>query len=289
MPDKKIQFDDLGATSRVNFDANQYSDNFFGFKVVGAGDTAINLTGYGFTGLIKKHSGAGLTATDTITLGFNTEGRSSGIVTAIVTAGVTTNFNKNSPRYTYEIDVTNESTTKKTRIVSGDINVNVGITESDIGENLKCIAVIDESDSGTGGGPGKVTPAAYLAWRADFPDRKHYLLQPTANGIGNTGELISTSLQEVYVSGFSDGRLVQGVNRDEGNSANRSDWFGLVGLQTGVDTRIGLFIDASGSMTLSTVQASYDKFLSDCSTAGIVLNIQTNDNEDYIEPFTGIL
>tara|TARA_Y100000022_G_scaffold33618_1_gene26855 strand:+ start:1756 stop:2610 length:855 start_codon:yes stop_codon:yes gene_type:complete len=284
MPDKKIQFDDLGATSRVNFDANQYSDNFFGFRVVGAGDTAINLTGYGFTGSIKKHSGAGLTATDTISLGFNTEGRSSGIVTAIVTAGVSTNFNKNSPRYTYEIDVTNESTTKKTRIVSGDINVNVGVTESDIGESLKCIAVIDESDGGT-----TVSVTEWQEWRLSFPEREHYILQPTSTGIAITSDLMSNAVQAVYDSGFDDGRLVQGVNRDEGNSENRSDWFGIVGLQTGVDTRIGLFVDVSGSMTLSTVQASYNKFLSDCSSAGIQINPQTNAAEDWLEPFTGIL
>ena len=284
MPNKKIQFDNLGSTSRVNFDVNQYSDNFFGFRVVGAGDTAINLTGYGFTGSIKKHSGAGLTATDTISLGFNTEGRSSGIVTAIVTAGVSTNFNKNSPRYTYEIDVTNESTTKKTRIVSGDINVNVGVTESDIGESLKCIAIIDESDGGS-----TVSVAEWQEWRLSFPEREHYILQPTSTGIAITSDVMSTAVQAVYDSGFDDGRLVQGVNRDDGVEADRSDWFGIVGLQTGVDTRIGLFVDVSGSMTLSTVQASYDKFLSDCSTAGIQINPQTNAAEDWLEPFTGIL
>ena len=284
MPNKKIQFDNLGSTSRVNFDANQYSDNFFGFRVVGAGDTAFNLTGYGFTGFIKKHSGAGSTATDTIALGFNTEGRSSGILTAIVTAGLSTNFSKNSPRYTYEIDVTNESTTKKTRIVSGDINVNVGVTESDIGENLKCIAVIDESDGGV-----TVSVAEWQEWRLSFPEREHYILQPTSTGIAITSDLMSNAVQAVYASGFDDGRLVQGVNRDEGNSENISDWFGIVGLQTGVDTRIGLFVDVSGSMTLSTVQASYNKFLSDCSTAGIEINPQTNAAEDWLEPFTGIL
>lgn len=284
MSNKKIQFDNLGATSRVNLDVNQYSDSFFGFSVVGSGDTSINLSGYGFTGVIKKHSGAGSTATDTIGLGFNTEGRSSGIVTAIVTTGVTTNFNKNSPRYKYEIDITNDSTTKKTRIVSGDININVGVTEVDIGEKLKCIAVIDESDNGV-----TVSVSEWESWRASFPERKHYILQPTATGIAVTANLMTSQVQAVYVSGFDDGRLVQGVNRDDGNIANRSDWFGIVGLQTGVDTRIGLFVDVSGSMTLSTVQASYNKFLSDCSTAGIEINPQTNSAEDWLEPFTGIL
>lgn len=284
MSNKKIQFDNLGATSRVNLDVNQYSDSFFGFSVVGSGDTSINLSGYGFTGFIKKHSGAGSTATDTISLGFNTEGKSSGIVTAMITTGVTTNFNKNSPRYKYEIDITNDSTTKKTRIVSGDININVGITEVDIGEKLKCIAVIDESDGG-----GVVSVSEWESWRASFPERKHYILQPTVTGIAVTSDLITSQVQAVYVSGFDDGRLVQGVNRDAGNVANRSDWFGIVGLQTGVDTRIGLFIDISGSMTLSTVQASYNKFLSDCSTAGIEINPQTNSAEDWLEPFTGIL
>lgn len=284
MSNKKIQFDNLGATSRVNLDVNQYSDSFFGFSVVGSGDTSINLSGYGFTGFIKKHSGAGSTATDTINLGFNTEGRSSGIVTAMVTAGVTTNFNKNSPRYKYEINITNDSTTKKTRIVSGDININVGITEIDIGEKLKCIAVIDESDGGV-----TVSVSEWESWRASFPERKHYILQPTVTGIAVTADLMSSQVQAVYVSGFDDGRLVQGVNRDAGDVANRSDWFGIVGLQTGVDTRIGLFVDVSGSMTLSTVQASYNKFLSDCSTAGIEINPQTNSAEDWLEPFTGIL
>ena len=284
MSNKKIQFDNLGATSRVNLDVNQYSDSFFGFSIVGSGDTSINLSGYGFTGFIKKHSGAGSTATDTISLGFNTEGRSSGIVTAMITTGVTTNFNKNSPRYKYEIDITNDSTTKKTRIVSGDININVGITEVDIGEKLKCIAVIDESDGGV-----TVSVSEWESWRASFPERKHYILQPTVTGIAVTADLMSSQVQEVYVSGFDDGRLVQGVNRDAGNVANRSDWFGIVGLQTGVDTRIGLFVDVSGSMTLSTVQASYNKFLSDCSTAGIEINPQTNSAEDWLEPFTGIL
>ncbi len=284
MSNKKIQFDNLGATSRVNLDVNQYSDSFFGFSVVGSGDTSINLSGYGFTGIIKKHSGAGSTATDTISLGFNTEGRSSGIVTAVVTAGVTTNFNKNSPRYKYEIDITNDSTTKKTRIVSGDININVGVTEVDIGEKLKCIAVIDESDGGV-----TVSVSQWESWRASFPERKHYILQPTVTGIAVTADLMSSQVQAVYVSGFDDGRLVQGVNRDAGDVANRSDWFGIVGLQTGVDTRIGLFVDVSGSMTLSTVQASYNKFLSDCSTAGIEINPQTNSAEDWLEPFTGIL
>jgi len=284
MSNKKIQFDNLGATSRLNLDVNQYSDSFFGFSVVGSGDTSINLSGYGFTGVIKKHSGAGSTATDTINLGFNTEGRSSGIVTAIVTTGVTTNFNKNSPRYKYEIDITNDSTTKKTRIVSGDININVGVTEVDIGEKLKCIAVIDESDNGV-----TVSVSEWESWRASFPERKHYILQPTATGIAATAALMNSQVQAVYVSGFDDGRLVQGVNRDDGNVVNRSDWFGIVGLQTGVDTRIGLFVDVSGSMTLSTVQASYNKFLSDCSTAGIEINPQTNSAEDWLEPFTGIL
>ena len=284
MANKKILFDNLGSTSRVNFDVDQYADNFFGFRVVGSGDTAINLTGYGFTGFIKKHSGAGLAATDTISLGFNTDARSSGILTAIVTAGLSTNFSKNSPRYTYEIDVTNNSTTKKTRIVSGDIDVNVGITESDTGTNLKCIAVIDESDGGS-----TVSVAEWQEWRAALPEREHYILQPTSTGIAITSDVMSTAVQAVYDSGFDDGRLVQGVNRDDGVESDLSDWFGIVGLQTGVDTRIGLFVDISGSMTLSTVQASYNKFLSDCSTAGIEINPQTNSAEDWLEPFTGIL
>ena len=41
------------------------------------------------------------------------------------------------------------------------------------------------------------------------------------------------------------------VNRDSGSADNASDWFDIVGIQTGSITKLALFVDIS--MTLATV------------------------------------
>lgn len=286
MRNVRIEFDKKGSTSKVNLDVDQFADNFFGFRIVGSADTSINLSGYGFTGTIKKHVGASSTAIDTISVGIITDARSSGILTVRVTSGVTTTFDKNNSRYTYEVIATSDSDGYKRKLVSGDVNVNVGITNNDsaIGTNIKCIAVIDESNNGD-----VVSVNSYNSFRNSFPGREHFLLQPTTTGIANTSELISSSLQSVYISGFGSSKQVQGVNRDDGVEADRSDWFAVVGLQTGVDTEVALFVDISGSMTLSTVQESYDFFFERTAAAGIGVRTETNAAEDWIEPFTGLL
>ena len=61
-------------------------------------------------------------------------------------------------------------------------------------------------------------------------------------------------------SGFTFGPVQ--VNRDSGNSANASDWYSICGIDKLPDgSKIALFIDVSGSMTQSTIQASYDLLL----------------------------
>ena len=78
------------------------------------------------------------------------------------------------------------------------------------------------------------------------------------------------------------------VNRDQGDTAQESDWFNLCGLSVYSSASvpfIGLFIDQSGSMTLGTVQASYNKFLADLNTAGLVFQEVTNSNEEWVDPF----
>ena len=284
----KIEFDKKGSTSRVNLDVDQFADNFFEFRVVGAGNTSINLSGHSFTGTIKKHVGASSTAADTISVGILTSGQSSGILTARVVAGVTSNFDKNNARYTYEVIATSGSGYKR-KLVNGDVNVNVGITDNGevIGLDIKCIAVLDESAES--GGPSL---AAYNDFYASFPNRKIFILQPLA-GSANTTSVMRAEIQAIFndqANGFgTSGPLVQRVNRDDGVEANRSDWFSIVGLQTGVDTEVALFVDVSGSMTLSTVQESFDLFNERCTTAGIGVRTETNSNEDWVEPFTGLI
>lgn len=299
----KIEFDKKGSTSRFNLDVNQYADNFYNLKIVGSGGTAFNLTGYGFSGTIRKHVGSSITATDNITVGFDTVGgQPLGIITARVSNSLTTSFQKISPRYTYDIIATEHSSGYKRQLVSGDVNVNLGITQvggggtddtTDVlGANRICIAVIDESNNGD----NAPSIAEYNTFRETFPNRKHYLLQPVSTGAANTSVLMVSALESIYVSGFGTDTSLNGneikvhpVNRDNGSADNASDWFDIVGIQTGSITKLALFVDISGSMTLSTVAASYAKFIGTCTDAGITVRQESNQIEDWLEPFSGIL
>ena len=76
------------------------------------------------------------------------------------------------------------------------------------------------------------------------------------------------------------------VNRDDSNPGNESDWFAICDIDTLPEgSSIALFIDTSGSMTMSTVQASYDKFVAKLNAKNITITTVTNSNEDWITPF----
>ena len=78
------------------------------------------------------------------------------------------------------------------------------------------------------------------------------------------------------------------VNRDGGNAELASDWFNacqLSDLSPSSIQFVGLFIDTSGSMTLNTVRASYDKFLVDLAAAGLTFAQVFNNQERWIDPF----
>ena len=299
----KIEFDKKGSTSRFDFNLNQYADNFFDFKIVGSSRTAYNLTGFGFSGTIRKYIGSAITASDNITIGFETSGQTVGIITARVNCGITTLLSKISPRYTYDIIATRHDSGYKRQLIAGDVNVNVGITQvtpaegdddsNDIlGSHRICIAVIDEANDGS----NAPSVAEYNAFRASFPNRKHYILQPRSSGVADTSKLMDSDISDIYVSGFGTDTSFNGseiqvypVSRDNGSAAAASDWFDIVGIETGSITKLALFVDISGSMTLSTVAASYAKFIGTCTDAGITVREESNKIEDWIEPFSGIL
>ena len=76
------------------------------------------------------------------------------------------------------------------------------------------------------------------------------------------------------------------VNRDDSNPGYESDWYAIANLDQIPDgSSIALFIDTSGSMTMATVQASYDKLLAKLNARGITITTVTNSNEDWITPF----
>ena len=76
------------------------------------------------------------------------------------------------------------------------------------------------------------------------------------------------------------------VNRDQGNASNVSDWYTICNLdKVPNNSKIALFIDTSGSMTMSTVQASYDLLVSKLNARGISFITVQNMNEDWISDF----
>jgi hypothetical protein len=139
---------------------------------------------------------------------------------------------------------------------------------------VTCITVIDESQNSQSNAN---TTSQWSAFRATYPTRRFYLLDPGGGG----GIFTPTAYQNDPIA-F--GPIT--VNRDGGNTANRSDWFsicGLNGLPAG--TIVSLAVDTSGSMRLSTVRASYDWFISKCNIAGFNLIVDTTfPNERWILP-----
>ena len=76
------------------------------------------------------------------------------------------------------------------------------------------------------------------------------------------------------------------VNRDGGGTNATSDWYTICGMDNLPDgSKVALFIDTSGSMTMSTIQASYDLLVSKLNARAITIISVTNSNEDWITPF----
>jgi hypothetical protein len=76
------------------------------------------------------------------------------------------------------------------------------------------------------------------------------------------------------------------VNRDSGNVSSLSEWYDICNIDSIPDgSEIAIFIDNSGSMTTSTVQASYDKLIQRLNARNITVATVTNGSEDWITPF----
>ena len=109
-----------------------------------------------------------------------------------------------------------------------------------------------------------------------------------------TGTIVATSADTIIADtsktpGDNANGLTFGpvqVNRDGGNTSNTSDWYTICGIDNLPNgSSIALFIDTSGSMTMSTIQASYDLLVQKLNAKGITITSVTNPNEDWITPF----
>jgi len=154
----------------------------------------------------------------------------------------------------------------------------------------QCISVIDESignqarnnynNNPEAGYPSSYPNSAAVIqhdwnrFRADYPNnggngREFWLLQPGRSfpDLLRPSNYISDSLTHTVT-----------VNRDNGSVANRSDWFAICNLGSQPPgSYVSLWLDISGSMKLSTVQASYNYFFQRCADAGINIVFEESD------------
>ena len=111
---------------------------------------------------------------------------------------------------------------------------------------------------------------------------------------GSNGAILATS-PEVTINdtslsvGANANNLTFGpvrVNRDGGNISDVSDWYDICSLdQLPEGGKVAIFIDTSGSMTMSTVSQSYNKLVEKLNERNITIITVTNSNEDWITPF----
>lgn len=146
-----------------------------------------------------------------------------------------------------------------------------------------CISVIDEVS------PANATiDADWQSFRTNYPNRTFWILDPEPGGEG-------VASQQIYTpASYQADPLANGpisVRRDSGVTANRSDWFTICGLNTKpAGTVISLAVDTSGSMTLATVQASYNWFKEKVAAANFVLVEDTVfPDERWIPPHNKVL
>jgi hypothetical protein len=137
-----------------------------------------------------------------------------------------------------------------------------------------CIAVIDETSPSQ-----EIINEDWTDFRNKWASRPFNIFRVERSGGGYSGvKLPSTSPTDYNV---------ENVNRDSGNVSNASDWFTLADLSGyAAGTTVTLWVDDSGSMTVGEVSASYDKFVADCATAGLLIEYRTSsiNEENGIDP-----
>ena len=241
----------------VTFTASQSTTNFaIGDVVVGGGT-------------LSNFSGSGTTYTATFTPS------AEGATTIDVAANSFTNaFSTNNTaatqfNWTYAVSV------KLANCGNSSTNANRWV-----------VAVIDEDDSQ---GITQMT-SQWTNFRNQYPDRCFHLLEPHKNyGFTRTtpnGLDSSIYIPTAFLNEFSAGTTFHArVSRNSGGTVSgTSDWWDLIGasvLPSGA--KIGLCIDNSGSMTVTTVQASLDLFEQKAAAAGVTITpgVSANNTNYY--------
>ncbi len=140
--------------------------------------------------------------------------------------------------------------------------------------NPPCMSVIDENDNGN-------VDNQWIGFTSAHPARQFNLMKVAGNEFAGLGTPSSS------LNGVTEYFRMYNVNRDSGMTSMRSDWFELAGFESLANSGaiISLWIDTSGSMDMSSVQASYNLFIERCNSAGISVETTTGFGENYIGAF----
>ncbi len=140
--------------------------------------------------------------------------------------------------------------------------------------NPPCISVIDENDNGN-------VDNQWIGFTSAHPARQFNLMKVAGSESAGLGTPSSS------LNGVTEYFRMYNVNRDSGMTSMRSDWFELAGFESLSNSGaiISLWIDTSGSMDMSSVQASYNLFIERCNSAGISVETTTGFGENYIGAF----
>ena len=143
--------------------------------------------------------------------------------------------------------------------------------------NPPCMSVIDENDNSN-------VDNQWIGFTSAHPARQFNLMR-VPSGYAGLGTPSSN------LPGVAEYFRMYDVNRDSGMTSMRSDWFELAGFESLANSGalISLWIDTSGSMTMSDVQASYNLFIERCNSAGISVETTTGFGENYIGAFVNEL
>lgn len=172
---------------------------------------------------------------------------------------------------------------------------------SDSSANRWCVAVIDE-DRGSQGFDSNATQ--WTNFRANWPGRYHFVLEASREIDSDCAVTRVTSVVETKVDGenscirvpdnykadlsepYANWMPVKRVGNASAWAKCAEDWYEMIGASRLPDnSRICLFVDNSGSMRTSTVQHSYDLFVSKLEERGISFFVVENGDENWIETF----
>lgn len=205
---------------------------------------------------------------DSATTGSVTINNSTGSITRTIRSDATLEGTE-----TFRILLRTGSTIGPIVASSPGILINDTSTPSTITDVI-CVSVIDECSQDQ-----STMNSSWNTFRSNYPNRPFYLLQPTGYSVS------ALKIPSVYNSDVKSFGPFS-VNRDNGNTGQRSDWFAICNLNAVPSgTKIALAVDNSGSMTTPQVQASYNFFLQQCNSAGLQVTEVGMPGENWVQPF----